>query len=117
MRIFSSSKKNPRSIFKQQTNIRAGVGFSAGAGCGFGIGWGFGGVPIGFLNLGVGGGCGVGIGLGWGIGTGLGTEYINISPQFTEGKSHRPNLFQQLNYAFKRLSTLTSTPPPKLTEK
>lgn len=76
-------------------------------------GYGFGGAPIGIAGLGVGGGCGVGVGLGWGVGVGLGTQYINLSPEFTEGKQHRPNVFQQVQYAIKRLTTLTSTPPPK----
>lgn len=74
-------------------------------------GWGFGGGSIGIAGLGAGGGCGIGVGLGWGIGVGIGTEYINVSPEFLESKEHRPNVFQHIQYAFKRISTL-ATPPP-----
>ena len=28
-------------------------------------------------------------GAGWGVGFGIGTQYINVSPEFTEGKQHR----------------------------
>lgn len=52
-------------------------------------GWGFGGAPIGVAGLSVGGMCGVVAGLGWGAGVGMGTQYINVSPEFTEGKQHR----------------------------
>jgi hypothetical protein len=68
---------------------------------------------LGIAGLGVGGGCGVGIALGWGLGIGYGSQYINLSPEFIEGKLHRPNVFQQVQHAFKRLSTLTPEPPPK----
>lgn len=69
---------------------------------------------MGIAGLGVGGGCGLAlIGLGFGAGMGVGTQYINISPEFTESKTHRPNVFQQVSYAVKRLTTLTSVPPPK----
>ncbi|RMZ53405.1 hypothetical protein APUTEX25_004893 [Auxenochlorella protothecoides] len=71
-----------------------------------GNGWGFGGTNLGFAGLGVGGGCGVGLGLGWGHGIGLGAQYINMSPEFTESKSHRPNVFQQVSYFVRRVSTL-----------
>lgn len=90
----------------------AGIGF--GAGCGFGIGWGFGGGSLGFAGLGVGGGCGIGAGLGWGIGWGWGTQYIDVSPEFKEGKQHRPNPIQQVKYVFKRLTTLQPPPPSHL---
>ena len=76
-------------------------------------GWGFGGAPIGILGMGIGGGCGLGVALGWGVGVGYGTQYINMSPEFSESKTHRPNVFQHVQYAFKRLTTLTGTPPPK----
>lgn len=52
-------------------------------------GWGFGGTPLGFAGLSAGGMCGVVAGLGWGVGVGMGTQYINVSPEFTEGKAHR----------------------------
>lgn len=52
-------------------------------------GWGFGGAPLGVAGLSAGGMCGVVAGLGWGVGVGLGTQYINVSPEFTEGKQHR----------------------------
>eukprot|EP00890_Picochlorum_soloecismus_P003713 jgi/Picsp_1/4342/NSC_01848-R1_---NA--- len=82
-----------------------GAGFGIGVGCGFGIGYGFGGAPIGIAGLGVGGGCGVGVGLGWGFGSAIGTQYIDISPEFLEGKQHRPNIIKQVQYAIKRLAT------------
>lgn len=40
-------------------------------------------------GLSAGGMCGVVGGLGWGVGMGVGTQYINVSPEFTEGKQHR----------------------------
>lgn len=89
-----------------------GAGLGVWLGCGFGVGWGFGGTPLGVAGLSMGGMCGVVGGIGWGKGFGLGTQYINISPEFTEGKQHRPNVFKQLQYVAKRLSTLQSTPPP-----
>lgn len=52
-------------------------------------GWGFGGAPLGVAGLSAGGMCGVVAGLGWGVGFGMGTQYINVSPEFTEGKQHR----------------------------
>jgi hypothetical protein len=73
---------------------------------------GFGGSPLGVLGLGFGGGCGIGVGLGWGLGVGLGSQYINVSPEFAEGKTHRPNPIQQVKYAIKRLTTLTAKPVP-----
>jgi hypothetical protein len=75
---------------------------------------GFGGSPLGVLGLGFGGGCGVGIGLGWGLGVGLGSQYINVSPEFAEGKTHRPNPIQQVKYAIKRFTTLTAKPIPTI---
>lgn len=56
--------------------------------------------------MGVGGGCGIGLGLGWGYGIALGTQYIDISPEFIEGKQHRPNVIQRIRQTFRRLSTL-----------
>lgn len=40
-------------------------------------------------------------------------QYIDVSPEFAESKQHRPNVIQQVQYAFKRLSTLASKPPSK----
>ena len=31
-------------------------------------------------------------------------QYINISPEFVEGRTHRPNVFKQVQYAVKRLT-------------
>ena len=31
-------------------------------------------------------------------------QYINISPEFLEGRTHRPNVFKQVQYAVKRLT-------------
>lgn len=76
-------------------------------------GYGFGGTPIGIAGLGVGGGCGVGIGLGWGIGIAIGSEYIDVSPEFLEGKTHRPNVIKQVQYAIKRAVTLGNANPAK----
>ncbi|KAL4436397.1 hypothetical protein ABPG77_009959 [Micractinium sp. CCAP 211/92] len=87
-----------------------GAGVGLWLGCGFGVGWGFGGAPLGVAGLSAGGMCGVVAGLGWGTGVGLGTQYINVSPEFTEGKQHRPNVLKQIQYVVKRLSTLQSTP-------
>jgi hypothetical protein len=50
--------------------------------------------------------------LGWGVGIGLGTQYIDVSPEFAESRSHRPNVFKQLQYALKRVATLNRPPPP-----
>mmetsp|Transcript_4671 Transcript_4671/g.13366 ORF Transcript_4671/g.13366 Transcript_4671/m.13366 type:complete len:100 (+) Transcript_4671:606-905(+) len=89
----------------------SGVGFGLGIGCGFGVGWGFGGAPIGIAGMGAGGGCGVGVGLGWGFGSALGAQYIDMSPEFNEARTHRPGPIQQVKYAVRRLVTLGM--PPK----
>lgn len=80
-----------------------GVGFGFGVGCGFGVGYGFGGAGIGIAGLGVGGGCGVGLGLGWGFGAAVGAQYIDVSPEFNEARTHRPNPIQQVKYAIRRV--------------
>ena len=46
------------------------------------------------------------VGLGWGVGVALGSEYIDVSPEFLEGKTHRPNVLKQVQYSIKRLVTL-----------
>ncbi|KAI3430794.1 hypothetical protein D9Q98_009206 [Chlorella vulgaris] len=89
-----------------------GAGVGMWLGCGFGVGWGFGGAPLGVAGLSAGGMCGAVAGLGWGVGFGLGTQYINISPEFAEGKQHRPNVFQQVQWIAKRLTTLNGKGPP-----
>jgi hypothetical protein len=76
-------------------------------------GYGFGGSPIGIAGLGVGGGCGVGVGLGWGLGVAIGSEYIDVSPEFLEGRTHRPNVIKQVQYAIKRVVTLGQAAPAK----
>jgi hypothetical protein len=69
------------------------------------------------------------VGLGWGVGIALGSEYIgmfmgawcttggkadgiecmllfecaDINPEFLEGKTHRPNVIKQVQYAIKRV--------------
>ena len=40
------------------------------------------------------------------MGVALGSEYIDVSPEFLEGKTHRPNVLKQVQYSIKRLVTL-----------
>jgi len=50
-------------------------------------------------------------GLGWGFGAAVGSQYIDLSPEFNEARTHRPNPIQQVKYAVRRLVTLGA--PPK----
>ncbi|PSC71797.1 O-glucosyltransferase 1 [Micractinium conductrix] len=88
-----------------------GAGLGLWFGCGFGAGWGFGGAPLGVAGLSAGGMCGVVAGLGWGAGFGMGTQYINVSPEFTEGKKHRPNIFKQAQYIVNKRAYVVGEAP------